>query len=75
MPDYTGKYSGWENFRDVYTAMIHRRDDLPAVVEFYDLRTHLKDEALALIKNLPLKEENYSEAGKLWRKDSKITIE
>ena len=64
IPSFSGKYSEWENF-----AMIHRKEDVFNVVKFYYLRTHLEDEALPMVKNLPLMDENYPKA---WDKLTEI---
>ena len=58
LPKFSGKFSDWENFRDVYRAIIHRRDDLSPIMKLHFLRTNLTGEALEKIKSLPISDES-----------------
>ena len=59
LPKFFGKFSNWENFRDVYRAVIHRRENLSPVMKLHYLRTHLSGDALEKIKSLPISGDNY----------------
>ena len=40
LPKFSGKFSDWENFRDVFRAVIHRREDLTSIMKLHFLRTN-----------------------------------
>ena len=63
LPKFSGSYSEWENFRDLFRSLVHRRADLDASVKFYYLRTHLTGEGLDRIKTIPIAADQY---GKAW---------
>ena len=46
----------------MFRGLIHRRDDMNAVVKFYHLRLHLADEALDLISGITISDDNYERA-------------
>ena len=52
LPKFSGKFSDWENFRDVFRSIVHRREDLSLIMKLYYLHTHLTGEALEKIKSL-----------------------
>ena len=56
---FSGKFSDWENFRDVFRSIIHRREDLSPIMKLHYLRTHLSGEALEKIKSLFITNDNY----------------
>ena len=62
IPKFSGKYSEWENFRDIFKSIIGDNSDASSVLKFYYLRTHLTDEALQKIKSLQITNENYVKA-------------
>ena len=62
LPKFSGKFSDWENFRDVFRAVIHRREDLSPVMKLHYLRTHLSGDALEKIESLPISGDNYERA-------------
>ena len=62
IPKFSGKYSDWENFRDIFVSIIGDRAEATPILKFYYLRTLLTDEALDKIKNLPINNENYAKA-------------
>ena len=62
LPKFSGKFSDWENFRDVFRTVIHRREDLSPVMKLHYFRTHLLGDALEKIKSLPISGDNYEQA-------------
>ena len=44
----SGKFSDWENIRDVFRSIIHRRDDLLPIMKLHYLRNRLTGEALLI---------------------------
>ena len=61
-PKFSGIFSDWENFRDVFRSVFHRRENLSPVMQLHFLRTHLTSEALEKIKSLPILNDNYERA-------------
>lgn len=62
IPPFTGKYSDFLQFMNIFHSVIHNNSSLDNVQKLYYLRNFLKNEPLDLIKNLPISEESYSEA-------------
>ena len=62
LPKFSGRFSDWENFRDVFRSVIHRRKDLSPVMKLHFLRTNLTSEVLKKIKSLPISNDNYERA-------------
>ncbi|XP_014216313.1 uncharacterized protein LOC106645067 [Copidosoma floridanum] len=62
LPDFDGSCANWESFRDLFKALVHNREEYPPVVKFQHLRTHVKGDALDLIKNISIVEGNYIRA-------------
>ncbi|XP_014215081.1 uncharacterized protein LOC106644193 [Copidosoma floridanum] len=62
LPDFDGSCANWESFRDLFKALVHNREEYPPVVKFQHLRTHVKGDALDLIKNISIVEGNYVRA-------------
>ena len=56
---FSGKFSGWENFRGVFRSIIHFRKDLLPIMKLHYLRTLLIGEALGKIKSFPITNDNY----------------
>ncbi|GAB0092550.1 uncharacterized protein DMENIID0001_075520 [Sergentomyia squamirostris] len=65
IPPFTGKYSEWASFKDLFTCTIHNNESLSGVRKLQYLKSFLRDEAESLIKLLPITEENYEVAWKL----------
>ena len=62
LPKFTGKYDEWENFRDIFRALVQRREDMSASIKFYYLKTHLVGEVLDKIKGLAMSDANFEGA-------------
>ena len=62
VPKFSGRLSDWSNFRDLFRSMVHRSEDVSAVLKFYHLKTGLEGEALNMIKSYEITEENYTKA-------------
>ena len=52
--EFSGKFYDWENFRDVFRFIIHRREDLRPIMKLHFLRNHLTSEALEKINSLSI---------------------
>ena len=62
LPKFHGLQSEWENFRDLFRSIVHRRTDLDSSVKYVHLRSSLSDEALERIKSIPISAEHYDKA-------------
>ena len=62
IPNFSGKFANWKNFRDVYRSVIHRCETMTAVTKFYYLRTHLTGEAMEKIKSFSILGDNCERA-------------
>ena len=63
LPKFSGKFSDWENFRDVFRSIIHCREDLSPIMKLHYLRIHLTGEAFEKIKSHSITNDNY---GRVW---------
>ncbi|XP_073965326.1 uncharacterized protein [Choristoneura fumiferana] len=59
---FTGKYSEYMPFINLFKAIIHNDRSIDNVQKLYYLRSFLQKEPLDLIKNLPFNSESYDEA-------------
>lgn len=62
IPIYTGKYSDYRPFIELFKSLIDKNPNLDKLQRFYYLRGFLKGEPLELIKNLPMLAESYDES-------------
>lgn len=65
LPYFHGEYESWKSFHDIYVAAVHSNTNIPAVQKLQFLKTRLKGEAAGLLDNLPVTDENYTQAWKL----------
>ncbi|XP_051161128.1 uncharacterized protein LOC127281454 [Leptopilina boulardi] len=68
LPTFSGKIEEWLSFKDTFTTMIHKRDDITNVEKLQYLKSVLKDEALRKVQVFSFTEENYERAWKLLQK-------
>lgn len=64
-PVFDGDYRQWFAFTELFRALIHDRTDIGVVEKMVYLQRNLSGEALSLVKNLALTENNYEAALKL----------
>lgn len=63
IPTFDGKdFTAFKPFYELYIAVIHNNRSLSNVQKLFYLRKYLKDDALAVIINLPLVNQSYDEA-------------
>ncbi|XP_071652192.1 uncharacterized protein [Temnothorax longispinosus] len=65
LPEFTGRYEDWPAFRDLFQSLIGKDSSLSEVERLHYLKVSLKEDAEALIKNLPTTAENYRRAWKI----------
>ncbi|KAI5646276.1 hypothetical protein NE865_01738 [Phthorimaea operculella] len=63
--NFSGKYSEYTPFMNLFDAIIHKDRSIDNVQKLYYLRSFLEKEPFELIKNLTLSSENYDEARRL----------
>ncbi|XP_064097270.1 uncharacterized protein LOC135208718 [Macrobrachium nipponense] len=68
LPEFEGTDGEWPPFWDVFESNVHSRPDLRAVDKFNYLKGCLKGEALTLIRNILVTNENYLDAIDLLKK-------
>ncbi|XP_064117745.1 uncharacterized protein LOC135223170 [Macrobrachium nipponense] len=68
LPEFEGTDGEWPPFWDVFESNVHSRPDLRAVDKFITLKGCLKGEALTLIRNILVTNENYLDAIDLLKK-------
>lgn len=59
LQSFDGNIDEWLSFRDLYTSLIHWKQDLPEVEKFHYLKGCLEGEAKALIAPLAITRANY----------------
>lgn len=59
LQSFDGNIDEWLSFRDLFTSLIHLKDDLPNVEKLHYLKGCLEGEAKALIDSLRITEANY----------------
>jgi hypothetical protein len=62
IPNFSGKYTEYKPFFEIFNALVHDDISLQNVQKLFYLRHFLKEEAYDLIKNLPVEGDSYQEA-------------
>ncbi|XP_072153714.1 uncharacterized protein [Bemisia tabaci] len=62
LPTFSGDYSEWTSFYNLYKATIHDNEKLKPVEKLHYLTSKLRGEALELIKNIEAEEDQYAVA-------------
>lgn len=65
IPTFTGRYSDYTSFRELFKSVIESDASLDRVQKLHYLKSFLKGEPLELVKNLPLIEASFAEATRL----------
>ncbi|XP_026731637.1 uncharacterized protein LOC113496572 [Trichoplusia ni] len=59
LPIFTGKYSEWISFRDLFTSLIYNNKHLDDIQKLHYLKTHLSGEAESLLRHIPITSDNF----------------
>ncbi|XP_055690674.1 uncharacterized protein LOC129795249 [Lutzomyia longipalpis] len=59
LPEFSGKYSEWMGFRDIFVSTVHENSNLPDAVKIQYLKSSVKGQASSLVKHLATTAENY----------------
>ncbi|XP_026753813.2 uncharacterized protein LOC113514028 [Galleria mellonella] len=62
IPVFSGRYSEWIPFHDLYVSLIHRNSALMNVQKLHYLKSSLSGEAASLLKHIPISDANYDDA-------------
>ena len=62
LPKFSGKYSEWTAFAELFVAAVHDKSSLSDCQKMQYLETSLRDEPLKTISSLPLTNVNYKTA-------------
>ncbi|XP_026741350.1 uncharacterized protein LOC113503524 [Trichoplusia ni] len=65
IPMFSGKYTEWQTFRDLFLGLVHENKALDDAQRFYYLRGHLTGEAEQLLRNIKMSSDCYEIA---WKK-------
>ncbi|XP_045452957.1 uncharacterized protein LOC123662116 [Melitaea cinxia] len=65
IPTFSGKYTEWQTFRDLFLGLVHENKSLDDAQRFYYLRGHLTGEAEQLLRNIKVTSDSYQVA---WEK-------
>ena len=72
IPVFSGKFSEWTNFKDMFVSTVHSQANLSNIEKFQYLKGLLLKKPASLIKHIPLSNKAYQEAwGKLLEKYDK----
>lgn len=64
IPSFSGKYTEWTTFRDLFVSMIHNNNTLDNVQKLQYLKGYLTGEAEQLIRYTPVTDANYEQCWK-----------
>ncbi|XP_050554117.1 uncharacterized protein LOC126911348 [Spodoptera frugiperda] len=59
LPTFSGKYTEWSSFRDLFLSLVHNNKKLDDVQRLHYLKTQLSGEAEQLIRHVPITDLNY----------------
>lgn len=62
IPKFSGDYTDWTNFRDVFESLVATNDTLSNVQKLHHLKASLTGEAALLLKTVSITEANYASA-------------
>ncbi|KAG8238867.1 hypothetical protein J437_LFUL017669 [Ladona fulva] len=64
LPQFSGSFSDWVGFRDLFKSVVNDRTDISSVEKFTYLKESLQGKALALITSVPFCDAHYDSAWK-----------
>ncbi|KAI5644001.1 hypothetical protein NE865_03912 [Phthorimaea operculella] len=59
IPTFSGKYTEWITFRDMFVSMVHSNATLDNVQKMHYLKCYLTGEAEQLLRQIPISDANY----------------
>lgn len=61
IPMFSGEYTEWMSFRDLFVSLIHQNKDIDKVQKLHYLKGHLKGEAEQLLRHIPITNDSYDQ--------------
>lgn len=68
IPTFSGSYTEWQSFHDLFIALIHNNKSLEKVQKLHYLKSNLSGEAEALLRQFSITGDNYEEAWAILKK-------
>lgn len=65
---FSGNYTNWVNFKDMFKSLVHENIDIPNIQELYYLRSCWAGEAAQVIASVTNNSDSYDVAWKLFNK-------
>lgn len=65
IPKFDGSFNKWPEFRDLFTALVHKKKNVPNVQKMQYLKSNLENEAADIIRHLQITDVNYETAWSL----------
>lgn len=59
IPTFSGKYTEWVTFRDLFESLVHNNDTIDNVQKMHYLKGYLTGEAELLLRQIPISNSNY----------------
>lgn len=59
IPIFSGKYTEWDTFRDLFESLIHKNETVDNVQKMHYLKGYLTGEAEQLLRQIPISNSNY----------------
>ncbi|XP_045458533.1 uncharacterized protein LOC123668885 [Melitaea cinxia] len=59
IPTFSGQYSEWTTFRDLFVSLVHSNSQLDNVQKMHYLKGYLSGEAEQLLRQIPIADSNY----------------
>lgn len=60
IPTFSGNYTDWPSFRDLFTSIVHKNTTLDDVEKLHYLRSLVSGEAELLLRNIKITNDNYT---------------
>ncbi|KAL0818485.1 hypothetical protein ABMA28_008940 [Loxostege sticticalis] len=60
IPTFTGQYSEWTTFRDLFVSLVHSNSQLDNVQKMHYLKGYLSGEPEQLLRQIPIADSNYT---------------
>ncbi|XP_061724321.1 uncharacterized protein LOC133530427 [Cydia pomonella] len=68
IPTFSGNYTEWQSFHDLFVALIHNNSSLENVQKLHYLKSSLTGDAEVLLRQFSITGENYTEAWAILKK-------
>lgn len=68
IPTFSGRYTEWTSFRDLFLSLIHNNDSIDDVQKLHYLKGHLSGEPEQLLRHTSVTDANYQECWQMLNK-------